>query len=72
MKAIQPLVEEVKKIYPQIEALDNDALRARAQELRTQVQSAGGELKQQIAELKAKVEELPLEERSDYFAKIDK
>jgi preprotein translocase subunit SecA len=72
MKAIQPLVEEVKAIYPQIEALDNDALRARAQELKKQVQSAGADLKKQIAELKAKVEELPIEERSDYFTKIDK
>ncbi len=72
MKAIQPLVEEVKAIYPKIEALDNDALRARAQELKAQVQAAGAEQKKQIAELKAKVEELPLEERSDYFAKIDK
>jgi preprotein translocase subunit SecA len=36
------------------------------------VQAAGAEQKKQIAELKAKVEELPLEERSDYFAKIDK
>jgi preprotein translocase subunit SecA len=45
MKAIQPLVEEVKAIYPKIEALDNDALRARAQELKAQVQAAGAEQK---------------------------
>ena len=28
MKLIQPLVEEVKKVYPEIQQLSNDALRA--------------------------------------------
>ena len=29
MKLIQPLVEEVKKVYPEIQQLSNDALRAK-------------------------------------------
>ena len=40
MKLIQPFVEEVKKVSPSVEVLDNDALRARTQEIRQQVQSA--------------------------------
>ena len=38
MKAIQPLVEKVKNAYPEIQALDNDALRAKTQEVKAYVQ----------------------------------
>ena len=31
MKEIQPWVEKVKKAYPEIQQLDNDALRAKTQ-----------------------------------------
>jgi len=33
MKLIQPLVEEVKKVYPEIQQLSNDALRAKTKEI---------------------------------------
>ena len=72
MKLIQPLVEKVKAISPTIEALDNDALRARTKELQQQVQSSAKEQKAKIAELKAKIEETPIDERADIFAQIDK
>ena len=72
MKLIQPLVEKVKAVYPSVEKLDNDALRARSKELQQQVQAAAKEQKQQIAELKAKIEETPIDERAEIFAQIDK
>ncbi len=72
MKLIQPLVEKVKQVSPQIEALDNDALRARTKELQQQVQSSAKEQKAKIAELKAKIESTPIDERADIFAEIDK
>ena len=72
MKSIQPLVETVKQAYPEIQALDNNALRAKTQEVRQQVQHAADDLKEKIAEIKAKVEDTPLEERSPLFAQIDK
>ena len=72
MKLIQPLVEKVKAISPQIEALDNDALRARTKELQQQVQSSASEQKAKIAELKATIEDTPIDERADIFAQIDK
>ena len=68
MKLIQPLVEKVKAISPQIEALDNDALRARTKELQQQVQSSASEQKAKIAELKATIEDTPIDERADIFA----
>ena len=72
MKLIQPLVEKVKAVSPKIEALDNDALRQRTKELQQQVQSSATEQKNRIAELKAKIEDTPIDERADIFAQIDK
>ena len=72
MKKIQPFVELVKAASPKIKALDNDALRARTQEIRQQVQAAAKAQKEEIEKLKATIEETPLDERADIFAKIDK
>ena len=72
MKLIQPLVEKVKAVSPQVEALDNDALRARTKVLQQQVQSSAKEQKAKIAELKATIENTPIDERADIFAQIDK
>ena len=72
MKLIQPFVEKVKAQTPKIEALDNDALRARTQEIRQQVKAAATTEKQEIDSLKATIESTPLDERADIFAKIDK
>jgi preprotein translocase subunit SecA len=72
MKKIQPFVEKVLAVSPQIEVLDNDALRARTQEIRQQVQAAAKAQKEEIEKLKATIEDTPLDERADIFAKIDK
>ncbi len=72
MKLIQPFVQKVKAQTPKIEVLDNDALRARTQEIRQQVQAAANEQKAEIEKLKATIEQTPLDERADIFAKVDK
>jgi preprotein translocase subunit SecA len=72
MKEIQPLVETVKTAYPEIEKLDNDGLRAKTVEIRNSIQNSAKEQKDKIAELKAKIEETPIEEREDIFNAIDK
>ena len=72
MKAIQPLVDQVKAIYPEIQALSNDELRARSLKIKQQVQSAPADLRQQIADLKAKIEETEIQDRAPIFAQIDK
>ena len=72
MKLIQPFVEKVKAISPTIEKLDNDALRKRTQEIRQHIQEAASEKKKQIAELKEKIEDTPIDEREHLFTQIDK
>ena len=72
MREIQPWVEKIKREEPAIQALDNDALRARTQELRAQVQNSANDLKEKIEELKKKIEETPIENREVIFNQIDK
>ena len=72
MKLIQPLVEQVKAVYPEVQKLDNDALRQRTKTLQQQVQNSANEQKKRIEELKATIENTPIDERADIFAQIDK
>src|SRR5574344_521560 len=72
MRLIQPIVEKIKAAYPAIEALDNDGLRAKTTEIQKQIQESAKEQKDKIAELKAKVEDTPIDEREDIFNEIDK
>ena len=72
MKLIQPIVEKVKKAYPEIEALDNDQLRAKTKEIQAYVQNSAKEQNEKIAELKAKIEDTPIDEREAIFNEIDK
>ena len=72
MKLIQPLVEEVKKVYPEIEVLSNDELRAKTKEIQKYVQDSAREKKEKIEELKATIEDTPLDEREAIFNQIDK
>ena len=72
MKLIQPFVEKVKAVSPEIEKLDNDALRARTQEIRKRIQESANDKRKQIDELKATIEDTPIDEHADIFAQIDK
>ena len=72
MKLIQPLVEKVKSVYPDIQKLSNDELRAKSKEIQAYVQGAGKPYREKIAELKAKIEDTPIDEREPIFDEIDK
>ncbi len=71
-KLIMPFVEKVKEAYPAVQKLSNDELRQRSHEIRLQVQAAAKKQKEEIEQLKATIEDTPLDERADIFAKIDK
>ena len=72
MKLIQPLVEKVKAVYPEIQKLDNDQLRQRTRDIQKRIQESAKEQKAEIKRLKDTIEETPIDERADIFAKIDK
>jgi len=72
MKLIQPFVEQVKAVYDDVKSLDNDQLRAKTQELIQYIHSKGVEKQKQIDDLKATIEQTPIDEREPIFNKIDK
>ena len=72
MKLIQPLVEKIKAASPEIEQLDNDALRAKTKEIQQRIQSSAQEQKAQIAAIKETIENTPIDERAELFEQIDK
>ena len=72
MKLIQPLVEKVKNVSPEIEKLSNDDLRAKTKELKGNIQDKVKEQKAKINVLKIKIEDTDIDERAALFAQIDK
>ena len=72
MKLIQPLVEKAKSFTPQVQAMSNDELRARTKAIQQQVQQSAHEQKEKIAQLKATIEDTPIDEREAIFNQIDK
>ena len=72
MKEIQPWVEKIKAAYPEVAKLDNDALRAKTEELKAYIHDSAAEQRAKVEELKASVEDTELEKREDLFNQIDK
>ena len=56
MREIKPWIDKIKAASPEIEQLDNDALRAKTQEIRRYIQDASIEKRAKIDELKANIE----------------
>ena len=71
LREILPIVEKVKAVYPEISALTNDALRARTEEVKARIAAYVAGDKQRIAELKASVEETPIEKREKIYREVD-
>ena len=72
MKAIQPIVDQIKAEYEKIDALSNDELRARSYALMDLLQEAVKPQKDRIAELKASIEETPIDKREKIYNEVDK
>lgn len=71
-KQITPFVEKIKAAYPAIEALSHDELRAKTVELKQKIQDFVSVEKNKIAELKAGIEDIEIDQREDIWAEIDK
>ena len=72
-KQIEPYLEKIKAVYPSIEALSNDELRARSEALKKQIADFIARDEADIVELKAKLElpETSLEEKERISKEID-
>ena len=71
MREIQPYVDQVKAVYPEIDALSNDALRARSQALMDKIAATVAPKKTKIAELRASIEALEIDKREKVYQQID-
>ena len=72
MRAIQPIVDQIKAAYETIDALSNDELRAHSRALMDKLQAAVKDRKDRIAELKASIEGTPIEKREKIYNEVDK
>mgnify|MGYP001634807708 CR=1 FL=1 len=73
-KEVEPYLIEIKKIYPQIEALSNDELRGRSAALRLSIAEFIKPEEDKIVELKARLElpDVALDEKEEISREIDK
>ncbi|GAB6009022.1 preprotein translocase subunit SecA [Dysgonomonas reticulitermitis] len=72
LKEINPFVDKIKAVYSDIEHMSHDELRAKTIEIKQRIQDYVAQEKNQIAELKAKVETLEIDQREDVWAEVDK
>ena len=72
LKEVSPVVNKIKEIYPTIERLSNDELRARTAAIRVQLQEAVKADRARIEEIRARIEETELDKREGLYNEIDK
>ncbi|MBO7459257.1 MAG: preprotein translocase subunit SecA [Paludibacteraceae bacterium] len=72
MRAIQPIVDKIKAEYERIDQLSNDELRTCSWALMDKLQASVADKKARIAELKASIEETPIEKREKIYNEVDK
>ena len=72
-KEIEPYIQKIKAVYPEIEALSNDGLRARSEELKRRIADYIAADEARIAELRAQLEkpETTLGEKEKISKEID-
>ncbi|MBO7557730.1 MAG: preprotein translocase subunit SecA [Bacteroidaceae bacterium] len=72
MKEIKPIVQKVLNVYPEIQKLSNDELRAKTDEIKVYLQGLVTEQRAKIEELNAKIKETEIDQRQPIFDEIDK
>ena len=72
MKKLMPIIEQIKAAYSEIEGLDNDGLRQRTQDIRREIVDYVQPQRDEIAELKKKIETLEYEDREPLWEEVDK
>ena len=63
MREVMPYVQKINAVYPDLAKLSNDELRAKTEEIKQQVAAYVQPQKDEIASLKASIEETPIEKR---------
>ena len=72
LREIKPIVDKITALGPQMETLSNDELRAKISDVKRQLADATATDRTAIDEIKAKVEDLPFDQRQPLWDEIDK
>ncbi len=73
MKAIRPVLDQILAIYPEIDKLSNDELRAHSQALKDKIAAVEKPFEDRIAEIKLEMEkDIPVEEKEALATESDK
>lgn len=72
LKEITPYVNKIKAVYPSIQKLSNDELRAKTEEIKQRIQDYVADDRAKVAELRQGIEDKELEEREAIWTEVDK
>ena len=72
LKEITPYVDKVKAVYPSIQKLSNDELRAKTDEIKQRIQDYVADERAKVEELRKGIDNKELEEREAIWAEVDK
>ena len=72
LKEIQPIVDRIKALGPEMAALDNDALRQKITDVRADIKAAIAPDEEAIAKTREEVESLPIDKRQPLWNDIDR
>jgi preprotein translocase subunit SecA len=72
LKEIKPIVDQINAIGPTLKPLTNDELRGKINEVRQAIAAAIKADEEAAAEIRARVEDLPFDERQPLWDEIDK
>ena len=73
LKEINPIIEKIKSVYPSIQTLSNDELRAKTTSFKQQIEEATKDTYKEIDTLKEKAEstDIELQQKESIYADID-
>ena len=72
MKAIRPVLDKILAVYPEIDALTNDGLRARTQAIRARIAEVEKPFEDRIAEIKEELEkDIPISQKETLATESD-
>ena len=71
MREIQPYVDKIKSVYPEIDKLTNDELRAHSKALMDKIAAIVADKKNRIVELKASIDSLEIDQREKVYNEVD-
>jgi len=72
LKEIRPIINQIKALIPEMQALTLDELRARIQDVRTDIRNAVRADEEAAAKKRAEIESLPFDKRQPLWDEIDR